>query len=701
MNVRRTRWFGDKRVTVVLGLSLLLARAEAQDPAIGLHYGSDQSRSQYESFSNWLGRDVQYRVVFLGKRTWSDIANPFFLHVTKKWVNSRPGRTEVISVPMLPDSESGSFGVINSGARDHHFRALAEAIKSAGVADRVIVRLGWEGNGDWYKWSFQKKPAAYRNAFRRIVQTMRKTAPELRFEFNISNLATRGADGAKWTEGYPGNDVVDVISMDIYDHWNTWDRMVNGDAGLAEMRAFAIKNNKPEAFAEWSCSTLKAGNGDSPAFISNMAAWMRARPGGVLYQAYWNSPSGAKGTIHGETVYAPKAAARYLKEFGPTKSTPPVISSIPYQSIWTNTDTGPIPFTIQDAETPAKELTLSAKASNPDLVPAANITFGGSGKNRTVKIKPVANRTGWSTIWIKVSDGKLSSVSSFVVNVSQPPQVNTAPAISAIGDRAVPVNGSSGPIAFTISDAETAAANLTLSTSSSNPSLMPESRITLGGSGKNRTVTLRPVSNKSGTTSIRITVSDGKLSRSTTFTVKVAPAFSYTDVGGPAIAGSHTVSGSTITIRAGGYDIYGKKDEFTFAQQAVAGDAELTVRVSSLTKAHAWTKAGLMFRSSLAADAAFVGVFVTPSQGVVLQWRRVDGGGSATSPSLPGKAPVWIRLLRSADSFFAFASHDGVTWDFVEAVDVNLPDSARAGLAVTSHAPNTATTAVFDGFAID
>src|SRR5436309_258252 len=43
---------------------------------------------------------------------------------------------------------------------------------------------------------------------------------------------------------------------------------------------------------------------------------------------------------------------------------------------------------------------------------------------------------------------------------------------------------------------------------SSNPGLVPDANILFGGSGSNRTVTLRPATNQFGSTTITLTVSD-------------------------------------------------------------------------------------------------------------------------------------------------------------------------------------------------
>jgi hypothetical protein len=74
--------------------------------------------------------------------------------------------------------------------------------------------------------------------------------------------------------------------------------------------------------------------------------------------------------------------------FTVTVNDQPTVSNIANQSTAEDTATGAIAFTVGDGETAAGSLTLSGSSSNTTLVPNANITFGGSGANRTVTLTP-------------------------------------------------------------------------------------------------------------------------------------------------------------------------------------------------------------------------------------------------------------------------------------------------------------------------
>jgi len=204
---------------------------------------------------------------------------------------------------------------------------------------------------------------------------------------------------------------------------------------------------------------------------------------------------------------------------GGTQNQAPTIGNIPNQTINQGGTTGAIAFTVGDAETSASALTLSGSSSNPTLVPNGNIVFGGSGANRTVTVTPVAGQSGSATITVTVSDGTLTASDPFVVTVN--PASNTAPTISNIPNQTINQGGTTGAIAFTIGDAETSTGGLTVSGSSSNPTLVPNGNIVFGGSGANRTVTVTPAAGQSGSATITVTVSDGSLTASDSFVLTV------------------------------------------------------------------------------------------------------------------------------------------------------------------------------------
>ncbi|MBI1875987.1 MAG: tandem-95 repeat protein, partial [Acidobacteria bacterium] len=250
----------------------------------------------------------------------------------------------------------------------------------------------------------------------------------------------------------------------------------------------------------------------------------------------------------------------------------PTISGLTQSlTITEDTPTSALTFTIGDIETDAANLTVTGKSSNVTIVPHANIVFGGSGANRTVTITPAANQSGQVTINVTVSDGTLSTDSdNLILTVTA---VEDAPTISDIPNQTIDEDASTSALAFTVNDAETAASSLTLSGSSSNTTLVPTANIVFGGSGSSRTVTVTPAANQNGSATITVTVSDGTLSASDTFTLTVNAVNDPPTIVGPA---NQTTS---VGVAAGPLTITVNDVETSAAQLTLSGTSSNTALV--------------------------------------------------------------------------------------------------------------------------
>jgi hypothetical protein len=195
----------------------------------------------------------------------------------------------------------------------------------------------------------------------------------------------------------------------------------------------------------------------------------------------------------------------------------PVLGAITNQTTAEET-AATIPLIVTDIDTPIANVTLGATSSNLSLVPINNISFSGTGTNRTMIVMPANNQIGTASITVTASDGVLTASRAFVLTVTGSAD---PPSISGIGDVVTDEDVETGLISFTVSDPETPLTNLTVRAASSNPTLIPTNQITLAGTGGPRTVRLRPSTNQNGSASITLTVSDGALSRSTNFTFTV------------------------------------------------------------------------------------------------------------------------------------------------------------------------------------
>ena len=101
--------------------------------------------------------------------------------------------------------------------------------------------------------------------------------------------------------------------------------------------------------------------------------------------------------------------------------------------------------------------------------------------------------------------------------LEEPP--NAAPRVTVAAGGSCGADHRSGTVKLRVSDVDDPAS--VLSATSSNRTLLPEANISFGGTGANRTMTLRPLDGKSGTALVRITVDDGSLTSTRVLTVKV------------------------------------------------------------------------------------------------------------------------------------------------------------------------------------
>ncbi len=232
-------------------------------------------------------------------------------------------------------------------------------------------------------------------------------------------------------------------------------------------------------------------------------------------------------TPYGTNTYNPTGGTvgfDYVTVLGtpiPDGNTPPVIFGPTNQTVRVTQSTGPLSFTILDAEDPATSLQLDKTSSNPSVISTANISFGGSSSSRTVNIT-AGSQTGSSTITIWVIDtGGKSNSAAFTVTVLP---ANTAPVISTISPTNTLINITAGPIPFTVGDAETPSSNLTVSAVSSNAALVPNQNISFGGSGSNRTVTIVPASGQIGVAPITVIASDGTNTATSSLALMVLPS---------------------------------------------------------------------------------------------------------------------------------------------------------------------------------
>ena len=188
--------------------------------------------------------------------------------------------------------------------------------------------------------------------------------------------------------------------------------------------------------------------------------------------------------------------------------------------------------------------------------------------------------------------------------------------------------------------------------------------------------------------------------------------WSCTDVGGALVpAGNQVVQGGTWTVQGSG-DIYSVFDEFHYAEQPFPlnpasspnGDGTVTAHVTSQSGGGPWMRSGVMIRSGTDPSAPYYGAFITPSNGVVVQWRTTQAAQTNQLTQAGLTAPRWVMASRYTDTvhgvvyYSAYSSADGSHWTYVpnSQVALSLPGPLVAGIASEADSSTNLSVATFD-----
>lgn len=272
------------------------------NPGLGLYVGPGRV-TLLQNFSTWLGKPITHTTDyidykggwqkdFIDSRVW--LAEPW-----GKWVKATNNRKMVLGLPMLQNENYGQFSLGLTGEFDTYFRQLGENLVANGLGDSII-RLGYEANCDTIgPWQATDNPAGYKQLFRHQVAVLRAVpGSNFSFDWTVCNGLQTGKPLNSFESFYPGNDVVDIIGIDIYDvKWGSpnatpqqrWDYTVGRRMGVNELVAFAKQKSKPISYPEWGLykpGDAFAGGGDNPYFIERMAELMNKTS--PVYQAYFN-----------------------------------------------------------------------------------------------------------------------------------------------------------------------------------------------------------------------------------------------------------------------------------------------------------------------------------------------------------------------------------------------------------------------------
>ena len=274
----------------------------------------------YETFGAWRGAPPDVALTYTGREYWDQIIDPVYLY--KAWRNTR--QRLVISTAMIPEQGGATLAACARGEYDAKWRRFGRGLASNGLANRSVIRLGWEFNGLWVPWA-ATNPRHYAACWRRIHRSVEIAAPGLLWDWCVN----RGVTSARMDprKAYPGDRYVDIVGVDAFDGYppattaNGWRQQHDAKYGLKFWADFARDHGKGFSVPEWAVypgtSWAGAGGGDNPHYIARMFRFFRQNADILAYEIYFNEDDPYQG---GALHLNPLSAEEYRRQVARTLS---------------------------------------------------------------------------------------------------------------------------------------------------------------------------------------------------------------------------------------------------------------------------------------------------------------------------------------------------------------------------------------------
>ncbi len=251
---------------------------------------TEHSTAKLAAFEAGRGRRLDAAAVFTSRSSTAAGLNTWWLDAARPVTSA--GGWLLLAVPLWNEDQS-----LASDTRPF-WDGLGAALVRAGVAQRTLVRLGWEMNLPG--WAHRVTPAnrtAWTAAFAAAASRLRAAAPGVSIAFNPNEGNDQtGVPMADLAHDLLGS--YDFVGPDSYNWYpvvndqTTWDQVYRRAGGLKQWEDFARANGKGFTLPEWGgYPGASAGRGsDGALYATQVVARFRAlaAQGVPVVESYFN-----------------------------------------------------------------------------------------------------------------------------------------------------------------------------------------------------------------------------------------------------------------------------------------------------------------------------------------------------------------------------------------------------------------------------
>jgi len=196
------------------------------------------------------------------------------VHVFYPWDGYVPSSEPAVAAAstLMVSWHGAPYRKINDGSADRVIARVAR--KLAGMRRPILLRWGWEMNGDWFSWDGSHNgddPAGYVKAWRRLHRIFGEHgADNVAWVWSPNWNSSPDTSWNRFQRYYPGDDHVDWVGISGYDFYSESPRTLFGAVSAA------YGNRKPIILSE--TAAVDHGRGSKAAWIAKLASWVEDTP---------------------------------------------------------------------------------------------------------------------------------------------------------------------------------------------------------------------------------------------------------------------------------------------------------------------------------------------------------------------------------------------------------------------------------------